>query len=109
MQNVFSTKTFDEWRTVFSTLDACVEPVLTFSESCKHEQIIARDMIVEVKSLDGSLTQKQIASPFKFSNAHPRYDHIGTKEGAHTREVMHEILGMNDSEIEIARKSGAFG
>ena len=38
----FATRTRDEWAAVFDGSDACVAPVLSFTESRRHPQVVAR-------------------------------------------------------------------
>ena len=90
VSQAFLSKTYSEWQRIFSKIDACVEPVPTFSEACEHPQIQARGMIVEVPKENGGY-QKQIASPIKFSGYQPVYKHIGSKVGANTTEVLQLI------------------
>lgn len=102
---VMKTKTFAEWETIFLALDSCTEPVLSFSEACEHPQIKARELLVDVPVADG-VTQKQLASPVKFSTTHPEYRHIGAALGAHTDQVL-KSSGMSDEQIAELRKVGA--
>jgi len=103
LAEVLKTRTYDEWCEVFAALDCCVEPVLTFSEACEHPQIQARELLVDVPTSNG--TQKQLASPVKFSATGPRYDHIGAALGEHTREILRQA-GMDADQIETLLKSG---
>lgn len=100
---VMITRSYAEWCEVFAALDCCVEPVLTFSEACQHPHILARDLIVDVKTDSG--TQKQLASPVKFSQTRPRYDYAGVALGRHTREVL-EGAGMSAEQIDTLMKAG---
>ncbi|RLT92529.1 CaiB/BaiF CoA transferase family protein [Ketobacter sp.] len=102
---VMKTRSFAEWLEVFSALDACVEPVLSFNEACEHPQIVARELLVEVPTAGGG-SQRQLASPVKFSGTPPRYDFTGAALGAHTREVLTEA-GFSVDEIEAMKKTGA--
>jgi alpha-methylacyl-CoA racemase len=43
---VFATRTRDEWTEVFADSDACVTPVLTFEEACRHPHLVARETLV---------------------------------------------------------------
>lgn len=98
-------KTYDEWLEVFNEdFEGCVEPVLTFPEACEHPQFKAREMIIDIPKHDGT-TQKQIASPFKFSSARPEYKHVGAKLGEHNEEVLH-ALGYNDEQIKALTEKG---
>lgn len=98
-------KTFAEWQQVFADIDSCTEPVLTFSEACEHPQIKARQMVVEVPMGEGKV-QRQVASPFKFSQTPPDYRFAGGQLGAHTAEVLAE-QGFSDEELEALRKARA--
>lgn len=46
--DVVATRTREEWTAVFSTLDACVTPVLALDEVAEHEHIRARGTVREV-------------------------------------------------------------
>lgn len=86
------------WQKVFAEVDACVEPVLTVSEAKKHPQIQARNMVIDVASIQGG-AQQQTASPFKFSATPPAYKHVGVPVGEHSAEVLQE-LGLPPAEQE---------
>ncbi|MCG8671122.1 MAG: CoA transferase [Pseudomonadales bacterium] len=102
---VMKTKTFAEWQEVFANLDSCTEPVLTFKEACEHPQIQARELLVDVPSGEGK-TQKQLASPVKFSTTHPEYHHTGSALGAHTDSIL-TGAGMSEEQVAELRKVGA--
>lgn len=91
VKDAFLSKTYAEWLEIFGEdFEGCVEPVLNFEEASNHQQISAREMIVEVPKGDGT-TQKQIASPFKFDDRKPTYHHVGAKLGEHTEEILKEL------------------
>ncbi|MFM1987145.1 MAG: hypothetical protein RJA99_102 [Pseudomonadota bacterium] len=48
---VFRTRTRDEWAAVFEGVDACVAPVLDFTEARAHPHNVARGTFVEVAGL----------------------------------------------------------
>jgi alpha-methylacyl-CoA racemase len=50
-QDVFKTKTRDEWIAIFEGNDACVAPVLSFSEAMQHAHLQARGTVVEIDGL----------------------------------------------------------
>nr|MDT0663865.1 CaiB/BaiF CoA-transferase family protein [Micromonospora sp. DSM 115978] len=49
---VFASRSRDEWMTVFDGTDACVTPVLSFSEATKHPHALARGSIVTIDGVD---------------------------------------------------------
>ncbi len=49
---IFRTKTRDEWSQVFAGSDACVAPVLTFSEARRHPHNAARKSFVSVAAVE---------------------------------------------------------
>lgn len=100
-------KTFGEWQEIFLALDCCTEPVLTFNEASQHPQLVARNMLVDVPTASGA-TQKQVASPFKFSRSTLEYRYVGTRLGSHSDEVL-TGHGFSAEQIAEMRKSGAIG
>ncbi|MGB3771515.1 MAG: CaiB/BaiF CoA-transferase family protein [Rhodococcus sp. (in: high G+C Gram-positive bacteria)] len=66
--DAFATRTRDEWAEIFDGTDACVTPVLTFSEATRHRHMVARENLVEI----GSVTQHAPAPRFsRTSTADP--------------------------------------
>jgi crotonobetainyl-CoA:carnitine CoA-transferase CaiB-like acyl-CoA transferase len=103
----FERRSFSELEALFAPLDACVEPVLSFSEATQHPQIQAREMLAQVPRGDGS-AQLQMACPVKFSEGLPAPRHIGVAAGAHSRQVLAEA-GFSPEEIQLMRGAGVFG
>ena len=48
----FASKTRDEWTQIFSGTDACVTPVLTWTEAAQNEHLRARSTLVEANGVD---------------------------------------------------------
>lgn len=48
----FATKTRDEWTRIFAGTDACVTPVLTWTEAAHNDHLIARSTVVNVDGID---------------------------------------------------------
>lgn len=87
LQQVFKERTFKDWQSIFSQVDACVEPVLTFEETVEHPLFAARGMYVEVTKPDGTI-QKQLACPIKSNVFKPVYSTTGVKTGTHNEEIL---------------------
>ncbi len=97
-------KTLAEWMAIFATVEACVEPVLSFAEACEHPQIQARNMVVDVPTPKGG-TQRQIASPIVFSVTPSQYAMSGCDLGANTKEVLLQH-GFNEEQIKTWQQRG---
>ncbi len=100
----FLERPWTEWEVVFSDCDACVELVLEFSEAMEHQHFKDRGMFVNVPDLSGS-TQRQIASPFKFSSCKAEYRHVGVELGEQTEMVLKGI-GYSLKQINELAKAG---
>ena len=92
-----------QWRELFASMDACVEPMLSFAEAVEHPQIRARELVLEVPR-EGKSAQRQIASPIKFSEGLPAPRHIGAALGGHNSEV---LTGLGYSSAQIAEMKAA--
>jgi crotonobetainyl-CoA:carnitine CoA-transferase CaiB-like acyl-CoA transferase len=90
LEKLFKQKSLADWQALFFDKDACVEPVLTFSEACENEQIKARGMVVSVP-ISADQAVDQIASPIKMSRCRPRYDYAGVALGEHNNQVLQEL------------------
>lgn len=107
VSDLIKSKPRDYWVERFKDEDACLEPVLTFSEAIGSDHAKKRDIITEVPAPDGKkLTQ--IACPIKFSKFKPEYKRCGCKLGEDTLLIM-KSLGFSDSEIESIKEKGVFG
>jgi crotonobetainyl-CoA:carnitine CoA-transferase CaiB-like acyl-CoA transferase len=101
---IVSSRTLADWVTIFEALDVCVEPVLTIPEALEHPQTQAREMVVDIPKPGGG-SQRQVASPFKFSGSAAEYRHTGVALGLHTNEVLREA-GYSESEIAVLHNAG---
>jgi alpha-methylacyl-CoA racemase len=91
-ENIFKTKSRDEWSEIFKGSDACVTPILTLEEATKYQVNSERDVFFEQ---DGVLQ----ASPA------PRFDRTPSAKpvsirarGADNEEILKEI-GLAQKEI----------
>ena len=103
LREEFAKRDAAEWREVFAALDACVEPLLKFSEAVEHPQIRARELVVDVPR-EGKPAQRQLAHPIKFSAGVGEPRHIGAPLGAHNEEV---LRGLGYSPEQIAELKAA--
>ncbi|SEA10790.1 CaiB/BaiF CoA transferase family protein [Microbulbifer marinus] len=94
----------DDWMRVFEACDACVEPVLNFSEASESALIEERQMQCEAVLANGD-TQQQINSPLTFDGNKPRRHTAGVPLGQHTHALLN-ALGYTQEEIEQMQAQG---
>ena len=94
------TRTREEWAATFSGTDACVAPVLTFTEAPFHPHMAAREAFREV----GGHWQPGPAP--KLDRTPLRVPHAAPGRGADTRDVLRG-LGLSGEQIQALLDSGA--
>lgn len=85
LEELFRTKTRDEWCEVFEGSDACFAPVLAAAEVFEHEHHTARRSFVDV---DG--VKHAVAAP-RFSRTMPADPRPAAERGADTEAILAEI------------------
>jgi crotonobetainyl-CoA:carnitine CoA-transferase CaiB-like acyl-CoA transferase len=106
VREALKTRMRDEWLSLFATVDACVEPVLSLGEALADPHVEARGLVVEVP-LPGGGTVRQPGHPIRYSATPPEYREAGVPAGTHTREVLRE-LSYTEEEIGEFEKTGLF-
>lgn len=100
LEDVFATKTRDEWEAVFAGTDACVTPVLDYVEAASHPANAQRQAVVQ----DGRWLHPQIA-PRLATQPQATHFEIPAK-GGNLHSVLSEA-GLTDSEISQLIAAGA--
>lgn len=100
LEEVFKTKTRDQWCELLEGTDACFAPVLDFLEAPKHPHNIARSTFIEI---DGTV---QPGMAPKFSRSECATPATPKAEGIDTESVLKE-LGLSDDDIQQLLTSGA--
>ena len=98
----FAERTRDEWMTVFAASDACVAPVLTFSEARNDEHALAREGFVDVDGV------AQPAPAPRFSRTPGQVRSAPPLRGAHGESALRD-WGFTQDEIEGLRAMGVEG
>ena len=95
---VFKTKTRDQWTAVFEGKDACVAPVLNLDEVNTHAHNRERELILDLNGVSQPAPAPRLSrTPGKAQNAK------GTR-GANTEAILLE-LGYSNSEVQAFLKS----
>ena len=81
----FATKTRDEWAEHFALSDACVAPVLSFSEAAQHPHMAARGSLIERQAV------RQSAPAPRFSRTTSARPPAPSAIGADTEAVLREV------------------
>lgn len=82
--DIFAKRSRDEWAKTFADTDACVAPVLTFSEAARHPHIVARGTLVQPDNILQSGTAP------RFSRSVPVTPTTPDATGAQTDEILRE-------------------
>jgi alpha-methylacyl-CoA racemase len=105
VEQVFLTRTREEWTEFASEHDCCLEPVLGLDEALDSELVRAREMVVRIDQ-PGTDGVDLLGVPVKLSRTPGAPAGPGPALGEHTREVL-AALGYSDAEVGALLESGA--
>lgn len=74
-------------------------PVNSFSQALSDEQVLHRNMVVELTSGDGNIT-KGPGNPIKLSRSSEESYSPAPKLGEHTKDVLSSVAGLSDDAIQ---------
>lgn len=106
LQEIFLTKNTDYWLKSMSEKRIPCAPVNRFSQALSDEQVLHRNMVVELKHSNGKST-KGPGSPIKFSRTNEESFSAAPVLGEHTDEVLGSILGYDADKIRALKGGGA--
>jgi formyl-CoA transferase/CoA:oxalate CoA-transferase len=108
LQEVFLTRTYEEWEALLLAHGVPVGAINTIDTVVEHPQVKARGMLVETTHpVAGQV--KIVGVPIKLSETPGSVREPAPLLGQHTDQVLHEYLGMDESEIAALRQAGAIG
>ncbi|MHB9092079.1 MAG: CaiB/BaiF CoA transferase family protein, partial [Chloroflexota bacterium] len=106
ISDVTKTMTTEECLAALAKADVPVAPVQTIDQVVEDPQLAARNMFVEVEHPRAGML-KMVGSPIKLSRSDGTEPCPCPDLGQHTEEVLRELLGLADDQIEALRREQA--
>ena len=105
VQQIMKARASKDWISRLEAAGVPCGPINNYREVFEDPQVKHRGLKIEMPHpLSG--TMPGLASPMRFSETPVTYDVPPPMLGQHTNEVLREVLGMKDAEIERLRKAG---
>ena len=108
LNEIFSQKPTEYWLKGMSEKRIPCAPVNKFSQALADEQILHRNMVVELKHPSGKST-KGPGNPIKFSRTNEESFSAAPLLGQNTGDVLSDVLNYSDDEIQQLRSKEAIG
>jgi crotonobetainyl-CoA:carnitine CoA-transferase CaiB-like acyl-CoA transferase len=108
LQEVFLTKPYEAWETLFVAHGIPGGAINTIDSVVEHPQLQAREAIVEVEHPMAG-TVSMVGVPVKLSETPGRVRTPAPLLGQHTDEVLQHDLDLNEAEIAALREASAIG
>jgi crotonobetainyl-CoA:carnitine CoA-transferase CaiB-like acyl-CoA transferase len=107
LEQALRANTTAHWVAALAAADVPSGPIYSIEEACADPQTIARELIAETEHPVLG-TVRQIRSPLRMPGAAEALE-PAPKRGEHTRQVLHDLAGLDDAEIDALVEAGAFG
>jgi formyl-CoA transferase len=106
LEKFASNYTKQEFMVILNDLDVPCGPIMSTEDLANDEHVRGREMYVE---LDHPQRGKwyNVGMPIKLSASPAKIDRSPTL-GEHTDQILKEVLGLSDAEIEAKKAAGAF-
>lgn len=105
LTEIFSTNTTQFWLTQLNELRIPAAPVNKFSEALTDEQVLHRNMVVDLKHPNGETT-KGPGNPIKFSRTNEESFSPAPLLGQDTDEILSKVMGKSAEEIAALKAEG---
>lgn len=98
LNEIFATDTQANWIDKLQAARIPCAPVYNFEQALNDEQVLAREMVIEVEHSQGGRV-KMPGNPIKLSETHEESYGSPPLLGEHTAEVLSQLLGKSAAEI----------
>jgi crotonobetainyl-CoA:carnitine CoA-transferase CaiB-like acyl-CoA transferase len=105
VEEIFKTKTRDQWRAFNDEHDAMIEPILDLDEALESELAREREMVISYEQ-PGLGEIKQLGFPIKLSRTPASVERPAPALGEHTAELLMDA-GYSAEEVQALEESGA--
>jgi CoA:oxalate CoA-transferase len=105
INEALKTRTTAEWIKEFEQMGIPCGPVNRVDQVVNDPQIKARNMIIDLEHPQYGKF-KVVNTPFKFSRTPSQAQGFAPDLGENTREVLQELLGLSEKEVETMKKEG---
>ncbi|MEM7679565.1 MAG: CaiB/BaiF CoA-transferase family protein [Pseudomonadota bacterium] len=99
----------DEWIRIFKTAGVPAGPVNTMDQVFANEQILSREMKINMPHKVTSQDIDLVGSPLKLSETPVAYEQAPPVLGEHTQEILEKHLGLSEEEIQNLEDKGVIG
>lgn len=105
LQNIFYSKTSKEWVEFFEGVGIPCGPVLRFNEIYEDPHVLAREQLIEIDHPTAGKI-KMTGMPFVLSDTPGSVEMPPPLLGENTREILTQIVGLSDLEVDELEKNG---
>jgi crotonobetainyl-CoA:carnitine CoA-transferase CaiB-like acyl-CoA transferase len=108
LQEIFLTKTYEEWETILVPAGIPMGAINTIDRVVDHPQVKARNVLVECEHPTAGKAQV-VAPPVRLSDTPGGVRTPAPILGQHTGDVLRQHLGLSDAEVDRLRRAGVIG
>ena len=108
LQKAFLTRTYEQWEEILLANDIPMGAINNLAQVVEHPQVKARESFQDVNHPSvGNV--RVVRSPVRLSKTPARKPTPSPVHGQHTREVLKEVLGLPDGEVDRLAAAGVVG